>query len=85
MKSFSYVINDKLGIHARPAGELAGMAKTYESKVLIQKGEKSIEAKKLLMLMSLGVKQGEEVTVSIEGADEDKAYEELHKFFVENL
>ena len=85
MKKFNYVIKDELGIHARPAGMLVKMAKQYESAVEIRKGEKNVQASQLLMLMSLGVKQGEEVTVSIEGADEDRAYRELNAFFETNL
>jgi phosphocarrier protein len=85
MKEFNYSIKDELGIHARPAGLLAKMAKNYESEILISKGDKTISATKLLMLMGLGVKHGEEVTVRIEGADEDVAYEEILRFFKENL
>jgi len=85
MKEFNYVIKDELGIHARPAGMLTKLAKTYESEILITKGEKTIAATKLLMLMGLGVKQGEEVTVRIDGADEEVAYEGVLKFFEENL
>jgi phosphocarrier protein len=85
MKEFSYVIKDELGIHARPAGMLTKLAKTYESEILITKGEKTIAATKLLMLMGLGVKQGEEVRVRIEGSDEDVAFEGLQEFFNENL
>ena len=85
MKKFNYVIKDELGIHARPAGMLVKMTKQYESAVEIRKGEKNVRASQLLMLMGLGVKQGEEVTVSIEGADEDQAYKELNAFFETNL
>ena len=85
MKEFNYVIKDELGIHARPAGMLTKLAKTYESEILITKGDKTIAATKLLMLMGLGVKQGEGVTVRIEGEDEEAAYEGILKFFKENL
>jgi len=85
MKEFNYIIKDELGIHARPAGMLTKLAKAYESKISITKGDKTIEATKLLMLMGLGIKQGEEITVRIEGADEEAAYEGVLKFFEENL
>lgn len=85
MKTFQYVIQDELGIHARPAGMVARIAKKYESTVEIGKGDKNVFASQLLMLMSLGVKKGDEVSVSIEGADEEEAYRELKAFFEENL
>ena len=85
MKTLQYVIQDELGIHARPAGMVARIAKKYESTVEIGKGDKNVLASQLLMLMSLGVKKGDEVSVSIEGADEEEAYRELKAFFEENL
>ncbi|MCI9462294.1 MAG: HPr family phosphocarrier protein [Lachnospiraceae bacterium] len=85
MKEFRYVITDPVGIHARPAGLLVKQAAAVKSKVTISCNGKSADAKKLIMLMSLGVKQGMEVTCQIEGEDEDTAFDTLHSFFTENL
>ena len=73
MKEFRYTITDSEGIHARPAGEFVKEAKKFASDVKIVKGEKSADAKKIFGLMSLGVKQGEEILVQIEGTDEEEA------------
>ena len=85
MKSFEYTITDPVGIHARPAGILVKEAKNYASSVTIVKGDKKADAKKLMILMSLGVKCGETVTVDVEGADEETAAASLETFFKENL
>ena len=86
MKSFNYVITDPLGIHARPAGMLAKEAKNVgDAVVTITKNGKTVKASQLMMLMSLGVKQGEEVTVAAEGADEDAAIAKMEEFFKENF
>ena len=85
MKQFNYVISDELGIHARPAGLLAKQAKEYESKIQITKGEKTVAASQLLMLMGLAVKCGDEITVTIEGPDEEVAFGQIQAFFRENL
>ncbi len=85
MKKFEYVIKDEVGIHARPAGLLVKEAKKYESKVSITKDGKSAEATKLMALMGLGVKCGETVEVSVEGADEDTAFDGIKAFFEANL
>lgn len=85
MKTFNYTIKDEVGIHARPAGLLAKKAKEFESTITIQKGEKSVNATKLMMLMGLGVKCGETVTITVEGSDEEKAAVEMEAFFNENL
>lgn len=74
-----------MGLHARPAGLLVKQAAGFQSKVTIESGGKSADARKLIMLMSLGIKQGMEVTCKVEGEDEDAALEALQKFFQENL
>ena len=85
MKEFKYVITDPEGIHARPAGILVKQAAGYQSSVKIAKGEKSADAKRIFGVMGLGVKTGEEIMITVEGADEDTAAAELETFFKENL
>ena len=85
MKSFEYTVKDELGIHARQAGLLVKEAKKFQSECTITKGDKTKKLTQLMMLMSLGVKQGDTVTVSAEGADEDTAIAELKAFFENNL
>ena len=85
MVSFDYVIKDELGIHARPAGLLVKEAKQYESKVSIEKEGRTVDAKKLMAVMSLGVKCGHEITVTVEGEDEETAGPAVEKFFQDNL
>ncbi len=85
MKNFNYVIKDEVGIHARPAGILVKEAKKYQSKIVIVKDGKKAEATKLMALMGLGVKCGDEVTVEVSGEDEDTASQEIKAFFENNL
>lgn len=85
MKSFNYVIKDEVGIHARPASELVKEAKKYSSVITITKGDKSAVATKLMAVMSLGVKCGEEITVSVEGNDEDTTVESIKAFMENNM
>lgn len=85
MKTFAYVITDELGIHARPAGMLVKEAKQFESRILIQKNEKEAEASKLMALMGLGVKCGDEIVVTAKGADEAAAIEAMERFIKNNL
>ena len=84
MKKFEYVVKDEVGIHARPAGLLVKEAKKYESKITISKDGKSAEATKLMAVMGLGVKCGQSVEVSVEGGDEDAAFEGIKAFFEAN-
>lgn len=85
MKQFNYTITDPLGIHARPAGLLAKEAKKFGSACTITKDGQTKKLTQLMMIMSLGVKQGDMVTVAADGADEDAAIEALEAFFKGNL
>lgn len=85
MKEFTYVITDKEGIHARPAGELVKLAKSYASSVSVIKEGKKADAKKVFGLMGLGVKQGMEITVQVEGEDEETVAAALETFLKDNL
>jgi phosphocarrier protein len=85
MKTFTYTIKDELGIHARPAGMLAKTAKGFSSEILIEKGGKSVNATKLMMLMGLGVKCGDTINVTVNGEDEEAASKAIEEFITTNL
>lgn len=85
MKEFKYVITDEMGIHARPAGLLVKAVKGCGSTVKITKGERTVDCKGVMGVMSLGAKKDDEVTLTFDGADEDAAYEAISKFMQENL
>lgn len=85
MREFKYVITDPEGIHARPAGELVKAAKGFECSIKIEKDGKTGDCKKIFGLMGLGVKKGNEVVLTFDGADEEAAYEAVSKFMQENL
>ena len=85
MKEFTYTITDPVGIHARPAGILVKEAKTFSSTITIIKGDKSAKATSLMKLMGMGIKQGDTVTVQIEGDDEDTCAAAIEKFLKENM
>ncbi len=86
MKKFDYVITDPVGIHARPAGLLVKEIKKYTGTTFtIHKGEKSVNMLKLMALMGMGIKQGDTVTVEIEGGDEEAVPNAVETFFKENF
>ena len=85
MKEFVHVINDPLGLHARPAGMLVKACAGYASSVTITAPTGKADAKRLMAVMRLAAKQGMELTVSVEGADEEKAAAELKAFLEANL
>ena len=86
MKEFVYTITDPLGIHARPAGLLVRAIKGLDSTVTITKADgKSAGGSKLMAIMGLGIKHGDTITVTVEGANEEADAAVLEKFFQENV
>lgn len=85
MVTFHYVIQDPLGIHARPAGLLVKEAGKLASEITIANGGRQGDAKKIFSVMSLGVKQKDEIIVTVEGASEEEDAKALKAFFETNL
>lgn len=85
MKQFSYKISDPAGIHARPAGYIVKEASKYSSDIKIEVNQKTADAKKIFSVMSLGAKNGDDITVTVSGSDEEKAAESLKKLISEKL
>ena len=85
MKTFTYIIKDKEGIHARPAGIIVSEAKKYSSSISITNKGKKADLKRIFGVMGLCVKSNEEVLVEIDGSDEELAYTKLKELFEENL
>ncbi len=85
MPSFTYTITDEHGIHARPAGELIKKLQEFSSAVIIEKGEKKADGKKLFAVMALGAKKDDEITVTIEGDDAEQACVMAKEFLENNL
>lgn len=85
MKEFTYTITDPEGIHARPAGDLVKTVKGFASTIKISKDGKAVDCKKIFGVMGLGVKQGQEVTFTFEGEDEEAACQSVSDFMKANL
>ncbi len=85
MKEIRYVVTDEIGLHARPAGLLVKTVTGFDSDITIKKGTMESNAKSIIGIMALGIKNGEEVTFIIDGPDEAQASETLGIFLNENL
>ena len=85
MTSFTHTIADPLGIHARQAALLVKTASAFRSSIVLRHGDKEISAKKMIALMSLGLKQGDKLEIRIEGEDEEQAGQAMKKILEEQL
>ena len=65
------------GLHARPAAEFVKTAKEFSSDITVVKDGKEANAKSSIKLMTLGAKQGDNLTIRAEGDDEEEAAEAL--------
>ncbi|KAB7787547.1 HPr family phosphocarrier protein [Bifidobacterium cebidarum] len=84
-QEFKFTVSDPEGMHARPAGLLVAKALEYDSSIIVDYEGKAVDAKRIFGVMGLGVKQGDEVTVKVEGSDEAKAAAEFERFLKGNL
>lgn len=85
MKQFSYTITGEQGLHARRAGKLVKEAQSFMSNISIVYNQKIENLKRLFTVACLGVKQGDLVTVRVEGTDESEAAKALESYFKANL
>lgn len=85
MREFTYTITDPEGIHARPAGLFVKEAAKFDCNITIAKDGKEVDAKRILGVMGLGVKIGQEIVLKTEGKDEDAAMDALCSFLQENM
>jgi phosphotransferase system HPr (HPr) family protein len=66
-------ILDPVGLHARPAAVLVQTAGRYQAQVRLEHGSKRADARSIIQLLSLGVRQGSAIVVTAEGTDEAEA------------
>lgn len=70
-------VQNKLGIHARPAAQFVRVASRFQSDVTVEKDDESVDGKSIMGLMMLAVGWGSVITVSADGPDEEATMEAL--------
>ena len=73
------LVQNKAGLHARPATFFIQKANEYKSTVWVEKEERRVNAKSLLGVLSLGIMGGTKIRIIAGGPDEEQAVEELVK------
>lgn len=72
------------GLHARPASELAALAKTFKSNITLSFASKKANARSIISVLALGLKKGSIINLKVDGEDSEEAIQEVVKFF-ENI
>ena len=81
MINHKLIVQNSLGLHARPAGHIVNIASAAQSSVDLLYLDQRVNAKSILNLMMLAINPGEEVTFIIDGPDEQKVADELTELF----
>ena len=84
MYSQEAVVNNQVGLHARPATFFIQKANEFKSGIWVEKEERRVNAKSLLGVLSLGIMKGTTVTLIADGSDEKEAVDALAEL-IENL
>ncbi|MEE0094909.1 MAG: HPr family phosphocarrier protein [Oscillospiraceae bacterium] len=71
------VVNNQVGLHARPATFFIQKANEFKSSIWVEVEERRVNAKSLLGVLSLGIVKGTEITLIANGPDEEEAVEAL--------
>lgn len=71
------VVQNQVGLHARPATFFIQKANEYKSSIWIERDERKANAKSLLGVLSLGITKGVSITISADGPDEEEAVNNL--------
>ena len=73
MVEIKTTVQNKTGLHARPAAQLVALAKTFGSKITVSADGRACDAKSIFSVLHACIKQGAPVTVRAEGDDEQAA------------
>lgn len=77
----TFVIAKEEGLHARPASELTKLCQKFSSDIKLIKDLKEVNPKSILGILSLGAGKGDQVTVKVNGQDEQEAMKTIEQFF----
>ena len=73
MQEAQITIVNRLGLHARAAGKLVSLAKSFESRITLRRDGEEVDGKSIMAVMLLAAPEGTVLTLKAEGADEEEA------------
>lgn len=79
------MIQNKLGLHARPAALFVRTANRFQSEITLQKGKHKVNGKSIMGVMMLAAGPGSHLVVRIVGPDAERAMEEIEKLLSDNF
>ena len=79
------VINNQVGLHARPATFFIQKANEFKSSIWVEVEDRKINAKSLLGVLSMGITKGTRISIIAEGPDEEEAVKALTEMLVKEI
>ncbi|UCC94295.1 MAG: HPr family phosphocarrier protein [Candidatus Omnitrophota bacterium] len=78
------IVNNRHGLHARPAAIFVQIANKFDSRVILEKDGEMVDGKSIIAILSLGINKGMGVRLIVEGSDAQTTFEELKEFLAKN-
>ncbi len=85
MVSSEVMVNNAVGLHARPATFFIQRANSFKSSIWVEKDDRRVNAKSLLGVLSLGIVKGTTITIVANGTDEEEAVKTLVEIIESNF
>ncbi len=85
MKNLSIIVNNDVGLHARPAASFVKTAQKFQSEITVEKDDKNANGKSLISILALGVGSGDHICITATGEDEELAIDEMKKLIENNF
>ncbi len=84
-KEIIVTVQNKLGLHVRPAAKLVNVAKTFKSEIIIEKNGEKANAKSIMAIISFAAAQGTSLKIIANGEDEQIALDSLNTLFIDKF
>lgn len=85
MKQAIVVVSNRMGVHARPSMRIVKTAELFQSRITLSKGNESADAKSMISVLGLAMRQSEFVNIEAEGLDEDEAIKAIAGLFAQQF
>ncbi|MBT9777354.1 HPr family phosphocarrier protein [Clostridium sp. MCC353] len=85
MRRFTHIVKNSGGFHVRQAGMIVKLAKEFESGIEISRDSECVTANRPAALLGMKLGQGDLLTISVEGTDEESAAKKVMEFFDEYI
>jgi phosphotransferase system HPr (HPr) family protein len=85
MPEINLIVTNEVGLHARPASVFVQTAAKFSSEIEVSYGEKTVNAKSILAVLTLGAHKDAEIVVKAEGDDAEDALKALEELVLSNF